>query len=247
MTCTSCWASYAEAIRRFGCFDDCANVWAASDEAATATNTQPEVFTTLMLPPFHTVYQSARRRRYRAAGAIRYPEVRDDCTVLGWRPSSMQVERLKITLRSAAFAGIALLPALIYCGCGDLRERVVKANPGDGAVLVDDTAVLQHYSLSSDAEWTRPPSPGLLLADGTSTWLEQPPQGTFIPNGTKAEAEDRKFLQAGKLVEPYSADSFDMQRNRAVEVVLVTIKDGPSRGLRGWMPSRFLYPTARTL
>lgn len=141
-------------------------------------------------------------------------------------------------------AAIGFLTLLIFSGCGDLSEVVVNANPAGGAVLVTDIAVLKEYSIACAAEWRRPPAfPFGQIPDGTATWTEQPPQGVFIPNGTKANIQNRQFLQDGKLVEPYAANSYDMQKNRAIEVESVKIKDGPHRELQGWLPKRFLYPT----
>ena len=53
---------------------------------------------------------------------------------------------------------------------------------------------------------------------------------------------DRKFLRGGELVDPYPANSYDMERDRAVEVVLFEITEGAKRGLRGWVQKSFLRP-----
>jgi hypothetical protein len=81
------------------------------------------------------------------------------------------------------------------------------------------------------------------MPDGTATWVQQPPQGILIPSGTKANIQNRQVLQGGNLVDPYPASANDLRRNRAVEVELIKIKDGPYRNIQGWMPSDFLQHT----
>jgi len=68
-----------------------------------------------------------------------------------------------------------------------------------------------------------------------------------VPNKTKGRMLDRKFLRGGELVEPYPANSYDMERDGAVEVVLFEITEGPQRGVRGWVQMSFLYPDFRYL
>jgi hypothetical protein len=82
-----------------------------------------------------------------------------------------------------------------------------------------------------------------LIFGGTRTWIKKPPQGVFIETGTKANILDRKFLEDGNLVEPYAANSYDMERDGAVEVVLIKIQDGPKKNLEGWIPHGFVSPT----
>jgi len=125
----------------------------------------------------------------------------------------------------------------------DISECVVSNTSGTGVALVSDEAVLREYSNACDSEWTEVPSRPPWIQDGTNTWIKQPPKGNVISNGTKGNMLSRKFLQHGRLVDPYPANSYDMQRNRAVEVVLIRIKDGPYRTLEGWMPIRYLRPT----
>jgi len=48
-----------------------------------------------------------------------------------------------------------------------------------------------------------------------------------IPNGTKGRAVDRKFLKGGILVDPYPANTYDMEREGAVEVILFEVTEGP--------------------
>ena len=156
---------------------------------------------------------------------------------------------------SPMIAILAGAGTLCVVGCGDISERVVSNDAGSGVVLVTDEAVLRGYSSSCEAEWTEPvqippnlpPEATKLLTqqprDGTKTWLRQPPKGIWLPNGTKGNMRDRKFLRRGQLVDPYSANSYDMERDRAVEVVLFRVKDGPHKDLEGWMPNRYLRPT----
>jgi hypothetical protein len=53
---------------------------------------------------------------------------------------------------------------------------------------------------------------------------------------------DRKFLKGGELVDPYPANSYDMERDQAVEVVLFEITEGAKRGSRGWVQKSCLRP-----
>jgi len=56
---------------------------------------------------------------------------------------------------------------------------------------------------------------------------------------TRALVEDRKFLlSGGRLVHPYSANSYDMERDGAIEVEKIRVTDGPHRNLEGWIQSR---------
>jgi hypothetical protein len=60
----------------------------------------------------------------------------------------------------------------------------------------------------------------------------------LVSDKTRAHYKDRKFLlPGGRLVEPYSANSFDMERDEAVEVERVRIIEGPHKGLEGWVPA----------
>src|SRR5580765_2185800 len=68
-----------------------------------------------------------------------------------------------------------------------------------------------------------------------------------VPNGTKGRMLDQKFLRGGELVEPYPANSYDMERDRAVAVVLFEITEGPLRGVRGWVQVSFLHPEFKYL
>ena len=63
----------------------------------------------------------------------------------------------------------------------------------------------------------------------------------FIPNETRGRYMGRKFLlSGGRLVDPYPANSYDMQRVEAVEVEKIKITEGPSKGLEGWVRSNQL-------
>jgi hypothetical protein len=59
-----------------------------------------------------------------------------------------------------------------------------------------------------------------------------------ISEGTVGIVTDRKFvLPGGRLVEPYSANSFDMARDGAIEVQRLRFTDPPHTGLEGWLYS----------
>ena len=63
----------------------------------------------------------------------------------------------------------------------------------------------------------------------------------FIRNGTRARYLGQKFLIKGsRLVEPYSANSYDMARDGAIEVERIKIMEGPSKGLKGWVQPQSL-------
>jgi hypothetical protein len=70
-----------------------------------------------------------------------------------------------------------------------------------------------------------------------------PPSNVIrVASGTKGLALKRKFLKGGKLVDPYPANTYDMERDGAVEVVLFELTNGPNRGSKGWVKSSFLRP-----
>ena len=94
-----------------------------------------------------------------------------------------------------------------------------------------------------------PPQQPILLALDVPTLrnLLSPASGPSgaaipVPNGTKGRMMDRKFFRGGELVVPYAANSYDMERDGAVEVVLFEITEGPQRGVRGWVQMSFLHP-----
>ena len=132
----------------------------------------------------------------------------------------------------------------MFVGCGDVSERAVSNYAATGVVLVTDEAMLRDYSLACEPEWTEPvQSPWNRPQDGTKTWIRHPPKGIWLPNGTKGNMVDRKFLRRGELLPPYPANSFDMERDRAVEVARIRVKDGLHKGVEGWMPNTYLKPT----
>ncbi len=102
-----------------------------------------------------------------------------------------------------------------------LRYRVVKNPMGGGVVLAHDLPALQALLTPRSV----PPSSAAL-----------------IPNGAKAITLDRKYLRGGRLVEPYAANTYDMIRDRAVQVELIEIRDGPFQYSVGWAQSSCLQP-----
>ncbi len=120
---------------------------------------------------------------------------------------------------------LALLLGLSAC-VGDARRRVVSSPAQNGIVLAPDVYTLIVLMTPNAA-----PPPGLIA----------------IPNGTKGLGLSRKFLKEGKLVDPYPANNYDMEREGAVEVVLFQVTEGPLRGARGWVQAWFLRPDFRYL
>jgi hypothetical protein len=63
----------------------------------------------------------------------------------------------------------------------------------------------------------------------------------FVPNKTRGITKGSQFLlKGGRLVEPYSANTYDMLRDGAVEVERIKITEGPQTGLVGWLPPHLL-------
>ena len=127
----------------------------------------------------------------------------------------------------------------------DLSDKVVPERTGAGVVLVTDKAVLLAHSARCDAEWMEAPPARLVWEICKQSWQQSPPAGVLVSPGTKLRVLDRKFLQQGQLLDPYPANTYDMQRNRALEVDFVRVKEGPQRNLKGWVPSGYLqglYP-----
>jgi hypothetical protein len=112
--------------------------------------------------------------------------------------------------------------ACIACPTGEqVQRRVVNSPAANGVLLAPDLSALNAL-MSSSA-----PPPGNVIG---------------IPNGTKGRAVDRKFLRGRRLVDPYPANTYDMERDEAVEVVPFEVTEGPHRGTRGWVQSSFLRP-----
>jgi hypothetical protein len=60
----------------------------------------------------------------------------------------------------------------------------------------------------------------------------------LIPGGTRAIVIGRSFiLPGGRLVDPYSANTYDMARDGAVEVERIRITQPPNENLEGWVAS----------
>ena len=84
------------------------------------------------------------------------------------------------------------------------------------------------------------------LSETNGTALDHPkPEArtrlVFIPNKTRGRYKGRKFLlKSGRLVDPYPANSYDMQRDEAVEVEKIKITEGPNKGLEGWVQANHL-------
>jgi hypothetical protein len=82
------------------------------------------------------------------------------------------------------------------------------------------------------------PTLNTLLAPNTP-----PPSNVIsIPNRTKGRVVDRMFLKRKKLVDPYPANTYDMERDGAIEMVLFEVTEGPQRGSKGWIGAWFLRP-----
>ncbi len=143
----------------------------------------------------------------------------------------MEVE---IETAGRALVGTFVLAALtVLSGCGDGREYVVGFEP---VVLVVDTKVLKDYSLRTGEEWKQMALNIDSVNFGERNWIAHPPAGILLKPGSKITVLGRRFLQPGELVESYAANSYDMQRNLAVEVLFVEVQHGQQRQLQGWLP-----------
>lgn len=143
----------------------------------------------------------------------------------------------------ALFGGVAFVALAMLSGCGDLSECVVADNSAGGVVIVSDLKVLHNYSLSIGAAWKSMPLTRDSVMFAEHNWIADPPPGIFLQTGTKVTVLDRRFLEAGELLEPYSANSYDMQRNLAVEVIHVVVRQGPHQNSQGWLPHYSCRPT----
>ena len=114
----------------------------------------------------------------------------------------------------------ALLLSCAACS-NDMRKFYVSSQSREEVLLAPDLPELN----ASIAANSTPPSNVIRVA-----------------NGTRGLALKRKFLRGGKLVNPYPANTYDMERDRAVEVVMFELTDGPNRGSRGWVKASFLRP-----
>lgn len=138
---------------------------------------------------------------------------------------------------------VALTAVVMLLCCGDLNEWVIFDNRAGGVVLVTDLKELYDYSLRTSAEWKRMPLAAETAMFGERDWIAHPPAGVFLQTGTKVAILKRRFLQNGQLVEPYPANSYDMQRNLAVEVIYVAVRDGQYQRVQGWLPHYCCRPT----
>jgi len=116
------------------------------------------------------------------------------------------------------------------------RVRLVNGGPDAAGVWIaaddDGLRVMSNKPLI-------PPSPfGFQLAIPTNT---ADAKLVFVPNKTRGILKGRQFLlKGGRLVQPYSANTYDMLRDGAVEVERIKITEGPQKGLTGWLPSGYL-------
>jgi hypothetical protein len=101
------------------------------------------------------------------------------------------------------------------------QRRVVKGPTPEGVLLAPDLPSLK-ASIAAEGE-----VPGDVIR---------------LPNGTKGRVIERKFLRGGILVDPYPANSYDMERDGAIEVELFEVTEGPSRGAKGWVRAAYLRP-----
>jgi hypothetical protein len=67
----------------------------------------------------------------------------------------------------------------------------------------------------------------------------------FVPNKTRGITKGRQFLlKGGRLVEPYSTNTYAMLRDGVVAVERIKITEGPQTGLVGWLPTHLLQRLA---
>ena|SRR5436305_7531508 len=113
----------------------------------------------------------------------------------------------------------------LLLGCAacstDMRKFFVSSPSQSGVLLAPDLATLN----------------AVMAADSA-----RPITAIPLPNGTKGLALERKFLRGGRLIDTYPANTFDMERDGAVEVVLFEVAEGPKRWSRGWVQASFLRP-----
>jgi hypothetical protein len=103
-----------------------------------------------------------------------------------------------------------------------------------------DARKFQVSSPSGNAVFIAPDLPTLSVLLGAETSV--PAAAISIQNGTKGRVRDRKFFKSDRLVDPYPATGFDMERDRAIEVVLFEITEGPKSGVKGWIRMSLLRP-----
>jgi len=123
--------------------------------------------------------------------------------------------------RQVATALTLLVVTISATGCSDISKFFVNSPAPNGVVLASDLPTLNALVSSN------PPAPDRVIA---------------IPNGTKGRVLQRRYLKGGKLVMPYSANSYDMERDGAIEVALFEVSEGPKRGVKGWVQASFLRP-----
>ena len=122
---------------------------------------------------------------------------------------------------------VAFLTGCVACPVGDQANRWIAGNTTATRIF-----------LAADLPTLR----ALIENHG------DPPEGAIaVPNGSKGRIVDTKFLKGGQLVMPYPADSFDMERDGAVRVVLFEVTEGPKRGAKGWIRLSLLIPDFKTL
>ncbi len=135
--------------------------------------------------------------------------------------------RRKIGTIIVMFLITSIQLACTACLTGEqMRQRIVSSPAVSGVLLALDLPALNALISSST------PPPGNTIR---------------IPNGTKGRAVDRKFLRGGRLVDPYPANTYEMERDGAIEVVLFEVTEGPHRGSRGWVQASFLRPDFKYL
>jgi hypothetical protein len=119
---------------------------------------------------------------------------------------------------------LATLAACFSTACPsseEMKHRLIRNPTGSGIILAPDLYTLRKLSYSNFV----------------------PPNGAaVVPNGTKARLLERKFLKEGLLVEPYAANSFDMIRDKAIEVELIEVREGRFQFAVGWVPRSCLQP-----
>lgn len=106
----------------------------------------------------------------------------------------------------------------------DARVRILNGEPESGVWLAIDSDGLRAMSGANRA------------ASGVA--LELRNHFVFAPNQTRGIARGYRYLlPGGRLVDPYPANSYDLQRDNAIEVEKIRITGGPSKGVEGWAPT----------
>jgi hypothetical protein len=150
---------------------------------------------------------------------------------------------------------LGMLLYLQYIGGKKGIIRTVRSNTGSGVLMAVDADGLRQlselYSWSQTCtEANLQPGSGILtkICLPKFNFTERPMTSqminkgvVLIPEGTTGLCTGRRFvLPGGRLVEPYAANEYDMERDGVIEVERIRITRPPSENLEGWVEIHFL-------